>query len=226
MDIFNFRTKYTDRYIFVSLQEFSRKMSKAEKTKQFIIEKTASLFNTKGYTSTSLSDITKATGLTKGSIYGNFENRDKVALEVYQFNAGILKKNMQRSFGEEYPTMSAKLYAFIAFYRKNWKIVFQNGGCPLMNAATECNDSFPELRKKVRHSFEDWIKTISNIIIEGQKSGEFKPEINAEEFASLLVMMIEGGILLSKTKEEEKYLNLALDRILEVIDKEIKQNIS
>lgn len=208
------------------MQEFSRKMSKAEKTKQFIIEQTASLFNTKGYTSTSLSDITKVTGLTKGSIYGNFENRDKVALEVYQFNAGMLKKNMQRSFGEEYPTMSAKLYAFIAFYRKNWKIVFQNGGCPLMNAATECSDSFPELRKKVRHSFEDWIKTISNIIVEGQKSGEFKPEINAEEFASLLVMMIEGGILLSKTTEDEKYLNLALDRILEVIDKEIKQNIS
>jgi hypothetical protein len=39
-------------------------------------------------------------------------------------------------------------------------------------------------------------------------------------------MMIEGGILLSKTTEDEKYLNLALDRILEVIDKEIKQNIS
>jgi AcrR family transcriptional regulator len=40
-------------------------MSKAEKTKQFIIEKTAPLFNTKGYNSTSLSDITQATGLTK-----------------------------------------------------------------------------------------------------------------------------------------------------------------
>ncbi|REC45237.1 MULTISPECIES: TetR/AcrR family transcriptional regulator [Chryseobacterium] len=201
-------------------------MSKPEKTKQFIIEKTASLFNTKGYTSTSLSDITKATGLTKGSIYGNFENRDKVALEVYQFNAGILKKNMQRSFGEEYPTMSAKLYAFIAFYRKNWKVVFQHGGCPLMNAATECNDSFPELRKKVRHSFQDWIKMISDTIGEGQKNGEFKPEINAEEFASLFIMMIEGGILLSKTIEDEKYLNIALDKILQVIDKEIKQNIS
>jgi AcrR family transcriptional regulator len=62
-------------------------MSKAEKTKQFIIEKTATLFNTKGYTSTSLSDITQAT-LTKGSIYGNFENKDEVALEVYKYNAG------------------------------------------------------------------------------------------------------------------------------------------
>ncbi|WP_435525010.1 TetR family transcriptional regulator [Chryseobacterium indoltheticum] len=67
-------------------------MSKAEKTKQFIIEKTATLFNTKGYTATSLSDITEATGLTKGSIYGNFENKDEVSLEVYKYNSGILKK--------------------------------------------------------------------------------------------------------------------------------------
>jgi TetR/AcrR family transcriptional repressor of nem operon len=68
-------------------------MSKAEKTKQFIIEKTATLFNTKGYTSTSLSDITAVTGLTKGSIYGNFENKDDVALQAYKHNSGWLGKN-------------------------------------------------------------------------------------------------------------------------------------
>ena len=55
-------------------------MSKAEKTKQFIIEKTAPLFNMKGYSGTSMSDITAATGLTKGSMYGNFENKTKLQL--------------------------------------------------------------------------------------------------------------------------------------------------
>ncbi len=78
-------------------------MSKAEKTKQFIIEKTAALFNSKGYTRTSLSDISEATGLTKGSIYGNFENRDELAIAVYKFNSGLLGKNLLRSFGDEFP---------------------------------------------------------------------------------------------------------------------------
>ena len=54
-------------------------MSKAEKTRQFNNESTAELFNKKGYAGTSLSDISEATGLTKGSIYGNFENKDDVA---------------------------------------------------------------------------------------------------------------------------------------------------
>ncbi len=201
-------------------------MSKADKTKQFIIEKTAALFNSKGYTRTSLSDISEATGLTKGSIYGNFENRDELALAVYKFNSGLLRKNLSRSFGDEFPNSIDKLHAFVAFYRKNWHFVFANGGCPIMNAATESDDTFPNLKNQVKLSFEDWMKNISKIISKGQENGEFNQEINPEEFASLFVMIVEGGILLSKTTSDEKHLNLALDRVLSIINKEIKSSFT
>jgi AcrR family transcriptional regulator len=197
-------------------------MSKAEKTKQFIIEKTASLFNTKGYMSTSLSDITEATGLTKGSIYGNFDNKNQVALEVYKYNSSLLSKGMARSLGDEFSTMIDKLNAFVNFYRKNWEAVFENGGCPLMNAATEADDTFPSLKKQVTQSFEGWIKKITAVIVQGQKTGEIHTDIDADEYGSLFIMLVEGGILLAKTTEEEKYLHLALDRILFMINKELK----
>ncbi|MFZ4930650.1 TetR/AcrR family transcriptional regulator [Chryseobacterium sp. Mn2064] len=196
-------------------------MSKAEKTKQFIIEKTATLFNTKGYISTSLSDITQATGLTKGSIYGNFENKDQVAIEVYKYNAAQLSKIMSRSFGDQYPTSIDKLRAFADFYRKNWRSVFSSGGCPLMNAATEADDSFPVLKKQVQKSFEAWTAKIIAVIQQGQENEELNKTINAEEYASLFVMLIEGGILLSKTMDDEKFLNQALDKIRDMIDHEL-----
>ncbi|MCX8522423.1 TetR/AcrR family transcriptional regulator [Chryseobacterium formosus] len=201
-------------------------MSKAEKTKQFIIEKTATLFNTKGYISTSLSDITEATGLTKGSIYANFENKDQLALEVYKYNSGLLGKSMSKSLGDEFPTTIDKLNAFVNFYRKNWQLVFETGGCPLMNASTEADDKFPTLKKQVTESFKGWIKNITEVIVQGQKKGEIYKDLNPNEFGSLFIMLVEGGILLSKTTGDEKYLNLALDRILLIIDKELKQNIS
>ncbi|KQT24271.1 TetR family transcriptional regulator [Chryseobacterium sp. Leaf405] len=196
-------------------------MSKAEKTKQFIIEKTATLFNTKGYTSTSLSDITEATGLTKGSIYGNFENKDAVALEVYKYNAGSLSKSMSRSFGDEFPTATDKLHAFVDFYRKNWNSVFLSGGCPLMNAATEADDTFPLLKNQVTRSFQEWISKISKVITQGQKNGELNTKANAGEYASLFIMLTEGGILLSKTTGDQKFLNLALDKVLNIIEQEL-----
>lgn len=196
-------------------------MSKAEKTKQFIIEKTAPLFNTKGYNATSLSDITQATGLTKGSIYGNFENKDQVAIEVYKYNAALLSKVMSHSLGDQYPTSTEKLHAFVAFYRENWRSVFSNGGCPLMNAATEADDSFPVLKQYVQKSFTLWLEKITAVIVQGQKNNELKGSANADEYASLFIMLIEGGILLSKTMDDEKYLNLALDRVKDMIDQEL-----
>jgi len=65
---------------------------------------------------------------------------------------------------------------------------------------------------------------ISEIIREGQNSNEFKPEINAEEYASQIIMIIEGGILLAKTMDDKDFLYLALDRISYIIEKEIKLN--
>ena len=42
-------------------------LTKSDKTRRFIIEKTAPVFNKNGVAGTSLSDLTSATGLTKGS---------------------------------------------------------------------------------------------------------------------------------------------------------------
>ncbi|MCJ7934220.1 MAG: TetR/AcrR family transcriptional regulator [Chryseobacterium sp.] len=196
-------------------------MSKAEKTKQHIIEKTATLFNTKGYISTSLSDITQVTGLTKGSIYGNFENKDEVAIEVYKYNAGLLSKTINRSFGDEYPASVDKLHAFVDFYRKNWQFVFSNGGCPLLNAATEADDSFPALKDQVKRSFHLWMTKIEAAILQGQNNGEINKNANADQYASLFIMLIEGGILLSKTMGNPSFLNHALDKITSMIDHEL-----
>ncbi len=63
-------------------------LSKAERTKQFIVEKTALVFNIKGYAGTSINDLMTATGLSKGSIYGNFENKDEVAVAAFDYNFG------------------------------------------------------------------------------------------------------------------------------------------
>jgi len=43
-------------------------MTKASRTRQYIIDKTASVFNIRGYAGTSLLDLTKATGLSKGAL--------------------------------------------------------------------------------------------------------------------------------------------------------------
>ena len=69
-------------------------LTKAEQTTQFIIEKVAPLFNQKGYAATSMSDITRVTGLTKGAIYGNFENKEAIAIAAFDKSVNDLLKRI------------------------------------------------------------------------------------------------------------------------------------
>jgi AcrR family transcriptional regulator len=195
-------------------------MSKAEKTRQFIIEQTAELFNKKGYAGTSLSDITTATGLTKGSIYGNFENKDEVAKEVYLYNSKRLQANVSSQLNSEM-TAREKLLAIINFYRNSWEINFSRGGCPIMNTAVEADDTMLFLKTEVANSFENWANQISRILEKGKTQNEIIESVDSLQFAYLFIALIEGGILLSKTTNNQNHLLNALERIEIIIGTEL-----
>jgi len=197
-------------------------MSKAEKTKEYIIERSAALFNRKGYAGTSLSDIINITGLTKGSIYGNFENKDEVAVAVYNYNIATLRHQISEAL-KDHKTATDKLVAFTRFYRTNWKNIFEHGGCPIQNASVEADDNLAFLKKSVQDSIKNWVKSIGAIIESGQRKGEFKPGIQASEYAYVILTMLEGGIMLAKIMNNQNLLFSALDRIVVLIDTELKK---
>lgn len=199
---------------------FSQKMSKAEKTRQFIIESTAELFNKKGYAGTSLAHISEATGLTKGSIYGNFANKDEVAKEVFLYNAKRLQDSVNGQLSSEMTTRQ-KLVAILDYYRNSWDNNFSRGGCPMMNTAVEADDTMPFLKAEVAKSFTNWSDKIAGILNEGKTKNEIIESTNASEYSYLFIMLIEGGILLSKTTNNQNHLNNALDRIKKIIDNEL-----
>lgn len=195
-------------------------MSKAEKTKQLIIEKTADVFNSKGYAATSLSDITKITGLTKGSIYGNFDDKEEVVIEAFKFNAKRLRDRMDAAISKE-QTAYEQLMAMLNFYKTTWKKAASQGGCPMLNAATEADDHLLFLRDAVKENFIAWQKKVSAIIEKGKEEGSFKADLQAETYAYTFIMLIEGGILLSRTLNQITHLNTVLDRVKLIIDQEI-----
>jgi TetR/AcrR family transcriptional repressor of nem operon len=172
-------------------------MSKAEKTRQFIIEKTAPIFNTKGYAGTSLNDMTASTGLTKGSIYGNFTNKDEVALAAFDYNlqqvGNIISDEMNKK-----ESIQDKLLVYVTVYSNCLKQTFPTGGCPILNTAVEADDTHPELRKKAMSAILSWKHKITTLIEKGIENKEFNAAIDSEEIALTIIAMIEGGTMLAK----------------------------
>jgi TetR/AcrR family transcriptional regulator, transcriptional repressor for nem operon len=191
-------------------------MTKAERTRKFIIETTAPIFNKKGYEGTSISDITTATGLTKGSIYGNFRDKDELAAVAFDYNHGIIKGEIvKRSLGLKDPI--EQLLVYVDFYSEVFEKVYVSGGCPLLNTAVDADDSNPELFSRVQKAMSEWHEHIRSVVAYGIKKEIFSAETKADIFADHFVSLIEGGMLLSKTFKNKKHLNSNLNFIRKMI---------
>lgn len=193
-------------------------MSKAERTKQFIIEQTAPIFNMKGYSGTSMSDITEITGLTKGSIYGNFENKDEVAIAAFKYNVKKLQDAFSREIDKQ-TTFKGKLLAYPQLYSQYANLKVTKGGCPILNTATESDDTHPILRKYAERTLIYWKEKIISFIDQGISAGEFKAKaIDTERTALTIIALIEGGVMISKLTGNLNDLSNVMHSVSKVIE--------
>mgnify|MGYP003575183583 CR=1 FL=1 len=192
-------------------------MGKAERTKEFIIEKTAPVFNTKGFAGTSMHDITEETGLTKGSIYGNFKNKDDVAIAVFKYNINELRRVFASHLAEK-TGYKDKLLVYPELYKNYFEASFPAGGCPIMNTAIEADDTHPELKRLAKKALLDWKESLSDTIRKGVENKEFKAETNIEETALTILALIEGAVMMAKLTDDSKPLSVLMDTLKKLIN--------
>lgn len=188
----------------------SETLSKAERTKQFIVEKTAPVFNARGYAGTSLAHLTEATGLTKGSIYGNFENKDAVALAAFDYNfKKVTDYVKERLLATDHSI--ERLLVYPQVYRDFLKIPFLKPGCPILNTSTEADDTHPQLREKAAAALDFWRKSLENQVKRGIERKEIKSTVQPMQVAIVIMSMIEGAIMQAKVAGRSTELKIAMD---------------
>ncbi len=195
--------------------------TKAEQTTEFIISVVAPIFNKNGFAATSLSDITKATGLTKGAIYGNFRNKEELAIAT--FNTTV--KNMLRRITNHQSKSDSpikKLLLITDFYRNYYDYSQDLGGCPILNMGVDAKHQNPILFEHVKYTIKKIKSNLSKIIVNGQKLNEIDPKIDPVIYAKKLYAMIMGAIFMTHTMEDTSYLMTTMDQIETMINNELK----
>jgi AcrR family transcriptional regulator len=198
----------------------SKDISKSERTKMFIVERTAPVFNEKGYAGTSLSDLEIATGLSKGSIYGNFENKDEVALAAFDYNFDLVTSYLKNKILSKDNSIE-RLLVYPKVYRDFLKIPFLKPGCPILNTSTEADDTHPKLRERAANALLFWKTSLENQIKRGIQLGEIKAETDPTEVAVILISLIEGAIMQAKVTGKSTELRMAMN-FLEKLIAELK----
>jgi len=194
----------------------SKELSKSERTRLFIIEQTAPVFNARGFAGTSLADMTAATGLTKGGIYGNFENKDEVALAAFDYNFGRVTNYIKKKILATENAVE-RLLVYPEVYRDFLKIPFLKAGCPILNTSTEADDTHPALRKKAADALTFWKKSLENQIKRGIERKEIEGCTNPSEVAVVMMSLIEGAVMQAKVHGKATELKITMDFLTKYI---------
>ena len=193
-------------------------MRNPEATKETILKKSGVLFNTQGYKSTSISEITDATGFTKGAIYRHFENKDELEIETLKYLSSLMFEKLRGRIREE-ATTGDKLRSVFHYFESYISNPPLKGGCPLLNVAIEADDSNPALQKAALKILNSLREAIVTMLANGIKYKQIKAGIDKEYFATLIIAGLEGAIMMSKLSGNDDDIK----RMIKHLDKQVAE---
>lgn len=192
-------------------------MRKGQITKEHIIRESAGLFNTKGYTGASLSEIIDRCGIRKGGIYNHFENKDEIALAAFDYSFSQILERLSKAL-ENASNSKERLLAICKVYIDLIETNSLEGGCPILNTAIESDDGHPHLKERAQHAMKIFFEKLTLIINNGIEHQEFRKDIDTDEVCSYIIAVVEGGVMLSKLFDDSKYIRHCASNVRQYID--------
>ena len=190
------------------------KDKKIDSSREKLITNMQKLLWERGYIGTSPKLIQKMDDVGQGSMYHHFSSKADLALEAIKRNADELQTRNEEIFSEADSTSLQKIKNYILFPREENILK----GCKI-GRLTQDQDIIDSsvLREPLEVTFKWLVGSISEIIKNGQLSGELKKEINSHETAVMIVSVIQGAYVLAKAENSTVVFHQAvsgLDNLL------------
>jgi TetR/AcrR family transcriptional repressor of nem operon len=187
-------------------------LTKGEQTREMILQRSAQVFNRKGYFGTSLSDIMQATGLEKGGIYNYFHSKEDLALQAFDYVLDRMREEFATAIKGKFKAID-RLQAIMDVFRKIPNGFPIEGGCPVLNTTVEADYAHPKLRQRARQAMQEWHDFIHRIVERGIERGELRTTTDPDAIASLLIASLEGAVALSILYDDPLPMNRVVDHL-------------
>ena len=167
--------------------------TKGDLTRQHILEKSMQLFSVQGYFNTSIAGIVKATGLTKGGLYGHFRNKQDIWYAVYDECVRIWRgvvfqgvRDISDPLGRIERVLENSLKNYLGAG------VFE-GGCFLFNALVELAGQSSAMSHHVLKGFKAFSALLRLWLEEAEQKGVLRDSLNLDGVAKFLVISLNGA---------------------------------
>lgn len=173
-----------------------------------IITTTCQLIELQGYHATGLNQILAESGAPKGSLYYYFpDGKDGLIEEAITYTSGIIMGRLQEGM-DAHESAAAAIPAFLRNLAHYVQISgFQAGG-PITAVALEAASTNERLNTACRTAYGQW-----QGVIEQKLLADRYETVRAARLAKLVIALIEGAIILSRT---ERNVAALLDAAVEL----------
>jgi TetR/AcrR family transcriptional regulator, transcriptional repressor for nem operon len=183
-------------------------MKKGERTREHILAQSAAVFNQHGYAASSMSDLMLATKLEKGGIYNHFASKEQLALEAFDYATALIETRFEALLEGRILAIE-RLRAVMDVFLEFIHDPVLPGGCPVLNAAIEADDSNERLRERIRLVLNGWRTRIQGIVEKGVAMGELQTGTDGAQLATVMISTLEGAVMMSKVYRESSHMRIA-----------------
>jgi AcrR family transcriptional regulator len=172
--------------------------------KDRIIHEALRQFSSKGFMSTSISDILESAGASKGGLYNHFKSKEDLFLAALSEARKIWRqRNLAGLNHRERPL--DKLKQILENYRDHYLADSENfpGGCVFVALAVELHDQQPHLAREVTEGFNRFKGMIKRLLDQEQAAGNLRNGVDTGMAAEIIFSGLLGACV-SYTSDKSK----------------------
>lgn len=189
-------------------------MKKGEETKMVILDAGLDMASQYGLEGVSIGSLANLINMSKSGLFAHFQSKENLQIEILKY-AG-------RLFAEDVIVPALKTEAGIPRIKalvKNWVSWADNltGGCIFVTASAEFSDRPGRVRDYLLKQQRDWIDSLLRIAQSAIEVGDFRKDIDCEQFAFDLYSLLLGFHLYDKLlddSETKKRQEMAFEQLL------------
>ncbi len=168
----------------------------------------------KGYVATTVDEICEGAGVTKGSFFYYFKDKEEMGKEMAQRFSARGKQCCENLKDETDPIK--RIYSLLdMIITSSKKTDFK--GCIMGIFSQELSETHPEIRKVCETSFNSFIKTIEQDLIQAKKQYAPKSSFKPVEVAEYFLATFQGAMVLARAKKDKKVIERSLNQFREYL---------
>jgi AcrR family transcriptional regulator len=190
-------------------------MAKGEDTKLIVLEAGLDMASQLGLECVTIGNLAKTTNMSKSGVFAHFQSKENLQIEILHYAA--------RLFSEGVIIPALKIKAGTPRIRSlvdNW-IQWASeltGGCIFVSASADFSDRPGKVKDVLLHQQKEWINCLKRIAQSAVQVGDFRRDIDDDQFAFDLYSLLLGFHLyynLLDDAEIRKRQETALVRLLD-----------